>query len=252
MRKPLNLKTVPALLKDMKDLGFETLGFFMIGFPEETREEIEETINGAVKLKAAGLDYASFFIVNPLPGTEIYYQCLQKGYIDENLDLTKANYGKGLITTPEFDPAYLSKMRHSAWIKINFSLNTDFILYPEETRKALEKIQSLKQKTALRFFLCADAPELEQELRKIGCQLSTFSDGQSLLDALEKTIPDYILIENDLKVISGWNVLRKIRKGNLFKDIPVLLIVKNNKEKIKGKDISWYIQEVLDKKESYA
>lgn len=50
-------------------LGFWTVGTFIIGFPSETREQIEDTINFAV---STDLDFATFYIANPFPGTPMY------------------------------------------------------------------------------------------------------------------------------------------------------------------------------------
>jgi anaerobic magnesium-protoporphyrin IX monomethyl ester cyclase len=48
--------------------GFRVTGFFMIGFPWETREDILQTLSYARSLP---LDHASFGNFSPLPGTEI-------------------------------------------------------------------------------------------------------------------------------------------------------------------------------------
>lgn len=50
-------------------IGLWTLGTFIIGFPYETREQIEKTINFAI---ATDLDFATFYIANPFPGTRMY------------------------------------------------------------------------------------------------------------------------------------------------------------------------------------
>ncbi|MBN1364056.1 MAG: cobalamin-dependent protein [Syntrophaceae bacterium] len=44
-------------------------GFFMMGYPTETREDIEKTINLALKLPLQRAQFSNFL---PLPGTEIY------------------------------------------------------------------------------------------------------------------------------------------------------------------------------------
>lgn len=54
-----------------KKLGIGTRGFFMIGYPEETRAMIKETIDFAIK---ANPDTVQFTAVTPFPGTELYNQ----------------------------------------------------------------------------------------------------------------------------------------------------------------------------------
>lgn len=53
-------------------------GFFMLGYPEETRADIEATGRLSRELP---VDRASFPIFSPLPGTEIYHRLLDAGMI---------------------------------------------------------------------------------------------------------------------------------------------------------------------------
>lgn len=120
MRKPISLKRLPGLIKKTRELGMGSAGFFMIGFPGETKEHINNTVKFAKELIDIGLDYASFFIVTPLPGTELYKMCKEKGYLIEDVDISKYMYAKGVIATDEFTPAYLERMRFEAWKTVNF------------------------------------------------------------------------------------------------------------------------------------
>jgi radical SAM superfamily enzyme YgiQ (UPF0313 family) len=52
------------------------VGYFMIGFPDETEEEVFETINLAASLP---LERANFNIVIPIPGTAIFDEALREG-----------------------------------------------------------------------------------------------------------------------------------------------------------------------------
>lgn len=71
--------TKKALSKDkirkgvslIRKAGLNIAGFFMMGYPGETEEEINMTIDFALSLP---LIRANFFIFLPLPGTEIYKQ----------------------------------------------------------------------------------------------------------------------------------------------------------------------------------
>lgn len=58
-------------------IGLWTIGTFIIGFPHEKREEIEDTINFAI---STDLDFAVFYIANPRKGTPLY-----EIYLKENL-----------------------------------------------------------------------------------------------------------------------------------------------------------------------
>jgi radical SAM superfamily enzyme YgiQ (UPF0313 family) len=69
IKKNVELDKVFDIVKKTDKLGIIANGFFMIGFPGETREEIEMTIRYALKSK---FHTASFFVVTPNPGTELY------------------------------------------------------------------------------------------------------------------------------------------------------------------------------------
>lgn len=50
-------------------IGLWTIGTFIIGFPYEKKESIEDTISFAI---STNLDFAVFYIANPFPGTPMY------------------------------------------------------------------------------------------------------------------------------------------------------------------------------------
>lgn len=66
--KRLNLKKTQEVITMTAKKGISTGGFFMMGFPTETREEIEATIEFAHRSR---LHTASFYYVKPFPGTEL-------------------------------------------------------------------------------------------------------------------------------------------------------------------------------------
>jgi len=69
LRKGITLKQIRNAFEWSKKIGIETLAYFIIGSPQETREDIEETIKLAKKLKP---DYANFSIMTPYPATDLY------------------------------------------------------------------------------------------------------------------------------------------------------------------------------------
>ncbi|MCD4749890.1 MAG: B12-binding domain-containing radical SAM protein, partial [Thermoanaerobaculales bacterium] len=76
MNKKLDLKAGSRALERARRLGMETRGYFMLGYPGETREEIEETIRLSCELP---LDWASYTITIALPGTDIHSDLLESG-----------------------------------------------------------------------------------------------------------------------------------------------------------------------------
>ncbi len=71
-------------------------------------EQIERTFEYA---RSLDLNKAYFFIFNPLPGSELYDECIEKGLFKQE-DLYLENYWFTGISTNEFNPDVLKKMLH--------------------------------------------------------------------------------------------------------------------------------------------
>jgi len=81
-KKPLYKKTITKQIELAKKQGIETMGYFILGLPEDTVQSIEETIQFAVD---SPLDYLSFTHAVPLPGTpsfEKFYLHTESKFID--------------------------------------------------------------------------------------------------------------------------------------------------------------------------
>jgi len=78
MNKQFDMDKTAATLERARKLRIETRGYFMIGYPGETPEEIEETIRLSLDLP---LDWASYTITQPAPGTDIYRDAVASGHI---------------------------------------------------------------------------------------------------------------------------------------------------------------------------
>ena len=83
IEKRLNKNLVRNVVSEIKKAGIEAVGFFMIGFPTEKKDEIKETINFACSLK---LNRANFHKAMPLPGTALYDIWLEKYSKDHDID----------------------------------------------------------------------------------------------------------------------------------------------------------------------
>jgi len=69
-----------------RELDIRTLATFIIGNPEETKEDIEQTFQLAKEIKA---DYTAFYFLTPYPGTEIYNMALENGWLDPNIPFSE-------------------------------------------------------------------------------------------------------------------------------------------------------------------
>jgi len=117
MNKPVDLSKVKPVIDSIKAAGLKVESMFVIGLPGETKEDILKTIDFAENL---GIDYVSFPIATPYPGTELYRQCVENGYLADDFSFKRLKFGIGNIRTPEFDPAFVEGVRKSAWQRINF------------------------------------------------------------------------------------------------------------------------------------
>ncbi|OQY40282.1 MAG: hypothetical protein B6226_00010 [Candidatus Cloacimonetes bacterium 4572_65] len=54
--------------------------------------------------------------------------------------------------------------------------------------------------------------------------LKLYGDGQELIDGISEQIPDIILLDIMMPVLSGYDVLQIIKRRNLWKHVPVIII----------------------------
>lgn len=94
--------------------------FFMIGFPTETREEMEETIDYAVK---SDLDAALFFQVIPYPGTELNEWAQSQNATMADIfkfDPEDYHFSSGHSATTHLDHHEVSYLILSAYLRFYF------------------------------------------------------------------------------------------------------------------------------------
>jgi len=88
MRKNISIQKTKDVFKWCDEIGIETVGFFILGYPEETRESIEKTINLAEEIQP---DFVTFNLLTPLPGSEIF-ETLKPRKKWENFDFTSTSF----------------------------------------------------------------------------------------------------------------------------------------------------------------
>ena len=94
LRKDITVEQAEKVIKMTKDVGIETLAYFMIGNPTETRDEILNTIKFAKKLKP---DYCHFSVTTPFPATPLYTLGLEKGIFNDYWKEFAANPTKDFV-----------------------------------------------------------------------------------------------------------------------------------------------------------
>ena len=121
IHKPLKLSMVGPAVEALRKAGIYVRAFFMVGLPGETREDQEATVDF---IKSAGLNWAAVTIATPIAGSELYRECLEKGYlVSESVE--DIHYGKANIRTPDFTPEEIEKRRYRLNLEVNFVSNYD-------------------------------------------------------------------------------------------------------------------------------
>jgi len=77
LQKNLDLQRIKHVFSMTKKAGIETLGYFMIGCPDETEEDMKQTFDF---MQSLPMDYAHISVFTPYPGTRIYQEALETGF----------------------------------------------------------------------------------------------------------------------------------------------------------------------------
>jgi anaerobic magnesium-protoporphyrin IX monomethyl ester cyclase len=109
MNKGISPELVVETVRYTKKSGIDTLGFFLFGFPGETRETIKDTVRFALALP---LDYALFSILLPMPDTEVYRYYQERGLGDFWAEYTLDESKPGMI---EFVDTEVSRAETEAY-----------------------------------------------------------------------------------------------------------------------------------------
>ena len=115
IKKNLNLEKIFKMIRYADSRGIITKAFFMIGFPTETKEEIQQTIDLAMSLP---LLHAAFFTVIPHKNTELY-EITKELCPDFNLWDNTFYYGHSPTYTREMG-IDLPKMQRWAFVRFYF------------------------------------------------------------------------------------------------------------------------------------
>ncbi len=89
IKKGMRIDVAKRFTKDCRDLGVTIHGTFIMGLPGETPETIKETIAFAKEINPHTLQVS---LAAPYPGTHLYKQALENGWLDDaNAELVDEN-----------------------------------------------------------------------------------------------------------------------------------------------------------------
>ena len=130
IRKNINLPKLQDTITNTNKLDILTHGFFMGGFPTETKDELQLTIDFAKRSK---LNTLGFHVLTPFPGTEIYNQFHEmdkSGISDKHLDYTNVACNLSEFTSEEL-LSYIRKLYFAFYFDARRIINT-FKLIPNK------------------------------------------------------------------------------------------------------------------------
>ncbi len=83
MVKRLESQKIEAAFRNMRDAGIKSFAFFIFGYPGETLDTMNQTVNYAVRLDP---DFANFYPAVPYPGTAMYAKVVKDGLLPPGAD----------------------------------------------------------------------------------------------------------------------------------------------------------------------
>lgn len=116
IKKHLSKEVIREKIILMQRCKFRPIGYFILGFPTETKEEMYETLRFAKELKLYRAAFAPLLL---LPGTEIYQEIKAKGKLPEDYDFSllftdKITYVPEGLTLQDFE-----RIRKDILLKFN-------------------------------------------------------------------------------------------------------------------------------------
>jgi radical SAM superfamily enzyme YgiQ (UPF0313 family) len=93
MVKRLERQKIQLAITNMRDAGIRSFAFFIFGYPGETIDSINHTIDYAIALDP---DFANFYPAVPYPGTELYNKAVREGLLVEE-DWSRMEYSYYLM-----------------------------------------------------------------------------------------------------------------------------------------------------------
>ena len=108
--KSLKLDEARETIHLTKNAGITTHASYMFGYIGETEDTMRDTLRFAKELNTA---VAAFFVASPLPGTRLYHEALEKGYLRD--DATWQDYSPLSNRKPVLDSAELSAETVLKW-----------------------------------------------------------------------------------------------------------------------------------------
>lgn len=117
---------ISALIKKANSLGITVSSCYLIGYPDETEEELYQTLVAAKRHLDAGSAYVNFTIVTPFPGTALYDYVIREDKLLPGIDIADLDWMRPSIKTI-IDPSVIDFVSKYMWKFINRPERIDMV-----------------------------------------------------------------------------------------------------------------------------
>lgn len=136
--KKIDVEKARQVVSNCRKAGIEIYCDFMIGFPYETEEDIRRSMELAVELDP---DYIQVSYAVPYPGTKMYEQGLENGFLKHPKQWEKYASCEPMVDTGSIDRERLERLYVEFWRR--FYLRPGFII--RNAKKALSSADNLRK-----------------------------------------------------------------------------------------------------------
>ena len=182
IQKPHTVEMVEKAIEIIRKLeDIWIAGNVITGFPFESKKDIEDSLRYA---KTLDLDWLYIFRFMPLPGTQLYQECLDAGYIQK---YTWNNHKVGelfVLNTPNFEARYVAERNYAANAEYNFFKNRNMKLRPVQAIKDFNYVLDTAGDNALAMYGIARA---HQEMKNYQGAEKWFLQTLNILESTDNT-----------------------------------------------------------------
>jgi magnesium-protoporphyrin IX monomethyl ester (oxidative) cyclase len=114
IRKRMKLKDCERAVSLARAANMGINSFFIIGFPEESWSDLEQTVRYAQRLKEMGCGYFWISLASPYPGTRFYDECRERGLIGDDFDFRRCRTVDYQVANPHYSAGELKAFRRKA------------------------------------------------------------------------------------------------------------------------------------------
>ena len=117
IKKCYTIEQVIESFRLSKEIGILRHGTVMVGYPWESKKDIEKTINF---VKSLDVDTVQFSIPIVYPGTELFKEAKENNWLAFGEEWEKYDMSKPSLKHPELKPEEIVELCQKAWKKVYF------------------------------------------------------------------------------------------------------------------------------------